>query len=305
VNASPRIILTTPQKTQTIYLSEHRICTIGRDPANFIQILDRFASRFHAKIEMFEDRHCCFYDLNSSNGSLHNGQTVTDAVILSHGDHITIGSAEMLLKHGFVTKHDLPETNSILQVLMIHSSAVQGKIWQEIFLSQDIPVIWEIPGVDLKQMIGLRTTANTLPQLLIIDVRAVSSDVHTLSRWCRTQQIKVQILLIDSRCTEVAKSEQSQAKAKGFVGLYPAFSHRLLLQKSELAKQVQTVLNSVGRDTLKYSALFKSLETLDQMLRQSSRLAPQQGAAEAKLVDADLDDMTALKVDPRRKLKQT
>ena len=299
----PQIILKTPEELKTLNLSEQRVWTIGRDPSNLIQISDRFASRFHAKLEVFENRHCCFYDLNSRNGSLHNGQPVSGGVFLAHGDRVVIGSAELLLKHPCITAHDFSGAQPALQALMIQGSAVQGKIWQEILLSQGFSVTWEIPGVDLQQLIGLRSAAHTLPHLLIIDIRAVSSDISALSRWCRSQQIKVQILLIDSHCTQVVKAEQSEAKAKGFLELYPAFPHQLLARKAELTQQVQLIMSSLGRLQIKESELFKVLESLDQTLRKTSRspVASQGGYAHA---DSGEDDLTALKADPRWKLKR-
>ena len=298
----PQIILKTPQDLKKLNLSEHRVWTIGRDPSNLIQISDRFASRFHAKLEVFETRHCCFYDLNSRNGSLYNGQPISGGILLAHGDRVTIGNAELLLKHNFITTHDPSEGLPTLQALMVHGSAVQGKIWQEILLSQDITVMWEIPGVDLQQLIGLRSAAHTLPHLLIIDIRAVSSEIFSFSRWCRSQQIKVQILLIDSRCTEVAKAERSLAKSKGFLDLCPAFSHRLLTRKSEIAQQVQLLMRSLGNTQFKYSELFRSLESLDPTLRKTSRLAADPSAG-YDCADLNEEDLTALKADPRRKLK--
>jgi FHA domain len=302
---TPHIILKTSQKAQRIQLSERKVWTIGRDRANFIRIPDQFASRFHARLEIFEGRHCCFWDLNSSNGSLHNNQPIQGGVLLNHGDCISIGSADLILKHSFVTAHDLPQPPSNQQVMMVHASAIQGKIWQEILLSQNIAVLWETPGVDLRQLISLRTTTNTLPQLLIVDVRAVSNDIDVLSQWCRAQQIKVQILLIDSRSNRISKSEQSQAKARGFLDLYPAFSQRLLNKKSGFEQPLQTVLKGCGLTTPKYSEFFKALETLDQLLNQTSRSIADRYKLEAGFDPGDisLDDLTSLKVDPR-KLKQ-
>lgn len=305
VNAveTPRIIFKTPDDLQTIQLCDHQVWTIGRDPTSLIRITDRFASRFHAKLKVFKERHCCFWDLNSSNGSLYNGQPVKGQVLLSHGDQITIGNAELTFKHSFVTKHDQPALQLNRQVLMVQGSAVQGKIWQEIFLSQDVAVIWETPFVDLKQLIGLRTASHTLPELLVIDVRAVSAEIYELSRWCRTQEIKTQILLIDSQETEVSKSDQSKAKSKGFLGLYPAFSQALMSHKTELAQQMQTVFNGFGKTSLNQAQLFKALASLEQMLYQTVAPAVQSPASIRHDSDPSLDDLTALKVDPRRKVK--
>jgi pSer/pThr/pTyr-binding forkhead associated (FHA) protein len=302
---TPRIILKTPKDVQTVQLDRHKIWTIGRDRDNLIQIPDRLVSRFHAKLEIFENRHCCFWDLSSRNGSLHNELPIASGVLLNHGDRIKIGSAELLFKHSFIATSDLHQAQSNRQVLMVHASATQGKIWQEILLSQDIAVIWETPGVDLKQLISLSTTSNTLPQLLIIDVRAVPKDVYTLSRWCRVQQIKVQILLIDSHGTEISESKQTQARARGFLGLYPAFSQKLLSRKSELAQQVWPVLKACGLMTLKDKALFKALEKLDQLLHEAAHPIAVRcnGNAGFKLEEMSLDELTSLKINPR-KLKQ-
>jgi pSer/pThr/pTyr-binding forkhead associated (FHA) protein len=299
---TPRIILKTTQTVQTIQLDQHKVWTIGRDRNNLIQISDRFASRFHAKLEIFEGRHCCFWDLSSRNGTLHNDLPLINGVLLNHGDRIKIGSVELLFKHSFIATYDQHQAEQNRQVVMVHASAIQGKIWQEILLSQDIAVIWETPGVDLKQLISLSAISNTLPQLLIIDIRAVPKDIYTLTQWCQVQQIKVQILLIDSLALEISESKYLQARAKGFLDLYPAFSQNLLTQKSELAQRVRTILKTCGLMTLHDKKLFKALEKLDQLLYKAALPIVDYSNRDAgfELDEMSLEDLTSLKISPRK-----
>lgn len=296
---APRLIIKTPQEVKTVQLLEHKVWTIGRNRSNLIRILDRFASRFHGKLEIFEGRLCCYWDLNSSNGSLLNDQRIQSGVILNHGDRITIGSTELLLKHRFVTTASQPQLPVNQQVLMIHASAVQGKIWQEILLSQNIAVEWDCPGTDLQQLVNLRTTTHTLPGLLILDVNAIAGDISALGHWCRTKVIETQILLIDSQRNTIPPEEQSQAKANGFLDLYPAFSPRLLTQRAQFEPPLQTVLKGCGQPlTLNDDSLSKALQALSQLINQTAHSIPHV-PHDAELHKVEPHDAEPHKAEPR------
>ena len=72
------------------------ILSIGRDPSNDLVLPDAMVSRRHALIEC---RGSQFYlrDCNSSNGSLVNGDRVTERS-LRDGDLVAIGSARLLFR---------------------------------------------------------------------------------------------------------------------------------------------------------------------------------------------------------------
>lgn len=297
---APQLIVQAPSvDARRFQLLEHTEWTVGRDPTNLIQILDRFASRFHAVLGVFEDRHVYFRDLNSRNGTLMDGQPITEPVLLKHGDRITIGNTTLVLKHSYVTTaHSaLPSTRK--QALMIHASAIQGKIWQEILLSQSIDVLWEVPGAHLQQIIGLQATANLLPPLLIIDIQAVKEDIYGLCHWCRQQGLSVQILLVDSSRSDIPDSEQVYINKLGFLSLFPALpAGQLSSFRPHIFQMTLSLLTAFYEHTLNRDPLSYALQTLDQLFSQAPMIISKTRQAELDAMNAE--DLTSLKVDPRK-----
>ena len=72
-------------------LTEERI-TIGRAPDNMIQIDDPSVSGRHAQLTLIDDRYQ-LKDLNSTNGTRVNSESVTD-VFLRLGDRLRFGKVE-------------------------------------------------------------------------------------------------------------------------------------------------------------------------------------------------------------------
>ncbi|MEN6392967.1 MAG: FHA domain-containing protein [Anaerolineaceae bacterium] len=69
---------------------------VGRDPTNDIVIQERQVSRVHARF--FSTSHGIWLeDLNSKNGTCHNGKFVDDAILLQDGDIIQIALAQQFL----------------------------------------------------------------------------------------------------------------------------------------------------------------------------------------------------------------
>lgn len=74
---------------ETYELTE-KITTLGRTPANTIQIQDTSASRKHCMIKIESD-HYILRDLQSGNGTQVNGERIKDHY-LEDGDRIQIGT---------------------------------------------------------------------------------------------------------------------------------------------------------------------------------------------------------------------
>src|ERR687897_248330 len=72
------------------------VMSIGRDPSNDVVLPDAMVSRRHAVIE-YRGSQYFLRDCNSSNGSLVNGDRVTERT-LRDGDLVAIGTARMLFR---------------------------------------------------------------------------------------------------------------------------------------------------------------------------------------------------------------
>lgn len=72
-------------------LGEEKV-TVGRLADNTLQIDDASVSSHHAEIVLDGDAYH-LHDLGSTNGTFHNGEQITDAV-LRHGDEVRFGTVE-------------------------------------------------------------------------------------------------------------------------------------------------------------------------------------------------------------------
>lgn len=70
---------------------------IGRNPSNTIVLEDEYTSGEHVLISLRNSR-WWVEDLNSRNGTLLNGQALTDTAVVSSGDIVTIGSTILKLE---------------------------------------------------------------------------------------------------------------------------------------------------------------------------------------------------------------
>lgn len=81
---------------ETIPLAEGHAITIGRDEANTIRLGDRKLSRIHCQIEVIGGR-CQVTDLNSTNGTLVNGERVYADTWVSLEEEIEVGQTQIRL----------------------------------------------------------------------------------------------------------------------------------------------------------------------------------------------------------------
>lgn len=95
---SPRaalVVLSGAMAGTSLYLTKS-VTTLGRALDNDIVIEDRRVSRYHAEIKLKAGRFC-LRDLHSSNGTLINGQYITEAV-LRDGDTLTLGETDVVFQ---------------------------------------------------------------------------------------------------------------------------------------------------------------------------------------------------------------
>ena len=87
----PRIVAEKgPDRGSTWSIREQGVLLIGRDSSAQIALRDEEISRRHCQLE-FRDRQWLLRDLESTNGVLLNGETITEPTALKHNDHIEVG----------------------------------------------------------------------------------------------------------------------------------------------------------------------------------------------------------------------
>ncbi len=94
----PRLVFGKPDGTQQVQPLGQR-CTVGRHPANVLQIEDREVSKEHAVIEQIPGGAFRIKDLHSSNGTFVNGRRVQE-LQLRDGDEIRLGTTRLQFRSG-------------------------------------------------------------------------------------------------------------------------------------------------------------------------------------------------------------
>src|SRR5215475_13137697 len=103
--AQARLLLLTPEHSSSD-IELYRAASIGRAPDNLISIDDQMVSQYHALIERRGDSFLLI-DLDSTNGTIVNGEAVTSEKILENGDQIQIGGVARI---EFVYDGDLSQS---------------------------------------------------------------------------------------------------------------------------------------------------------------------------------------------------
>jgi pSer/pThr/pTyr-binding forkhead associated (FHA) protein len=88
-NIVAKIIITTKDGEHSITLGTEPL-TVGRSPANLLQIIDPASSRKHCMVK-YSDGFSVIVDMGSSNGTRVNGEKITREEVLNDGDIIQVG----------------------------------------------------------------------------------------------------------------------------------------------------------------------------------------------------------------------
>jgi pSer/pThr/pTyr-binding forkhead associated (FHA) protein len=269
---TPYLIIQTPKGSEKLELTAQSVWTFGRGLKNTIRLDDSFASRYHAKLQITQSQQCYFVDLDSRNGTLLNDEPLTTPTWLKHGDRISIGETTLLFEDGLVevedglVEHSLetavePELETTpVSVLMVQGSVEQGKIWQEIFDSMNLSMMWEESSASLKQALEARALSNTLPKLLLIDVNAYANAYH-FCRWCRQAFPQVQIFLLDSVRKEISSIERQITIKQGVLNFLPAMNrHDLILKSVDRLRDINEILSALETRLLSQDELLNILK---------------------------------------------
>lgn len=258
---TPKLIFYTERGVESLMLSERPIWTFGRGKKNAVQITDPCSSRYHAQIEIIGQFYY-YVDLNSRNGSLVNDRPVTEPVLLKNGDRISIGETTIIFEHDLDAGSE--KSTQPLQVLMLHSSTLQGEVWQEVLETLKVSSLWVSSDNEFTNRIDLDAAANRLPQLLLMDVRAYDGNPYYFCRWCHNKYPKILIFLIDSIREEISNLECQVAIKNGAVKLFSAIQNKHLnLNVAKITAQVNDVLIALGNEAVTEDALVPILRLLE------------------------------------------
>lgn len=133
-------------------------------------------------------------------------------------------------------------------VLMLHLDRQQAKIWDAALESQGIQSDWQpedIEDIDVIEMLKEIYAANELvPDLLIMDIGIKSPNSNSLQvvpvcNWCRSLDIPLQVLLLNSSSMQVKAYEEKWATNRcGAIAIVPKLSQSTLKNTTELVTRI-------------------------------------------------------------------
>lgn len=256
---SPVLTIQSPNGVEKIELKAENTWTFGRSPKNKVRIEDPFASRYHAKLHVNRAHHCYVVDLSSRNGTLLNDELLSAPTWLKHGDRISIGETTIRFDDGREDAAQMPQEKTAVSVMMVQESVAQGKIWEEIFKTLHISMVWNESNTTLKQTLEERADFNLLPQLLLLDVSAFTN-AHHFCRWCHQEFPEVKIFLLDSVRKEIPNIECQITLKNGALNFFPAMNrHNLVLRSAERLRDINQVLGTLSDRILSQEELLNIL----------------------------------------------
>ena len=103
----PRIIVTRDGNTLAEYSLSKRECIIGRDKMADIMIEDKYVSKLHAMLQLYNNG-IVLLDLNSTNGTLVNS-VETKKAVLRNNDIISLGDHRLKIENAPAISDDMAE----------------------------------------------------------------------------------------------------------------------------------------------------------------------------------------------------
>lgn len=243
-----------------IALADQNVWTIGRGPENDITLNEHTVSRNHAQLQHQGLGEYVVTDVGSGNGSFVNGKRIEAAHSLQHGDLITIGRIQLEFQGGNSDDALLFPKRPQRTVLMLQTSALQGKVWQEVLASQKVTAVHLSPTTDLAQLLTQRATEDILPDLLLLDMTGLQDNPYHFCRWCRDTYPQVKVMLMSGKRADISASERKWAVHQGAVDLLPGFSEAQLFNNLlEVTARVKRVLEAIDWPEVEQQALLEAL----------------------------------------------
>ena len=113
--------------------------TIGRDETCDMPLADTSVSRRHAAVASTIDQRLTLQDLGSTNGTMLNGQPVTDTVTLQVGDQIEVGG--ITLRVDRMGLDELAHLARVVERLNLASKDSLTGLTTRHYLEQDLPML--------------------------------------------------------------------------------------------------------------------------------------------------------------------
>jgi pSer/pThr/pTyr-binding forkhead associated (FHA) protein len=267
--AIPRLVFRKYLGNSYLDLVGKQSWSIGRDETCDIILSDTWVSRKHALLTVTDAGEFYLEDLRSRNGLMVNNQTITTPVLLQDGDVLMIGMTE--IEFSYPTDVSSPEPSAIIPktVLITLTSPNQAEIWRTLLSAQGLTVIVSTFEGNLQQMICEQAAAkHPLPDLLVIDIEAQSSNTYAFCRWCRSAYPKIKLLLFSATRTEIFQVERQWAMYQGAQDLLTGFREQNLVGSAiEITTKVDRALKALEWQPLQQKTLITTLLELQTQIQ--------------------------------------
>jgi PAS domain S-box-containing protein len=272
----PMLLIQGSSGQSEVPLVGSRSWTIGRSPECSISLPDRWISRRHAQLQMVAPGQYYLVDLGSNNGCRVNDQRITLPVLLQPGDRIFMGRTILTLKDQVSSASKRGSDSIAKSVVLLQSSKIQGKVWQEILASQGIPLNWIEPEVNLQQFIEQLDESNQpLPKLLLLDMTALKPNPYSFCRWCNSNHPRLKIILTSGTRTDIPPSERKWAIHQGALDLLPGFAQQdLFANMVDIISKVRLVLTALDWRSLEQSRLSAALLAIQAVINEEDQHQP-------------------------------
>lgn len=259
-SSDPYLIIQTESETRHLPLVGTDFWTIGRSQDNSIVLLDWQVSRRHAVLSRNKTGDFCLLDLNSRNGSFVNKNRINSPITLRNGDRLIMGQIKLELRAPSETLL-VESSGSSKTVLMTQLSKTQGKLWQAALVSQGISVTWEPSTANLTQVINhIEESGQKLPDLLLLDIRALKPSPYAFCRWFRKHYPDLKIVLTSAT---VSPARRQWVMDQGAIDLLPGFqAENLLADITAVVEQIKRILEVLDWQVLEQQDLLPALASI-------------------------------------------
>lgn len=160
-------VIAGPHTGTTFRFAQNGTFLVGRSPDSHLTLdEDPLLSRFHFRLE-FAPPDCCVVDLESSNGTLVNGERIQSAP-LAPGDIVAAGETQIEFQATYPEKQTQPSSIEITETVSFRSlegvdsesdedadlSGESTELPARIIQPSDIQTTDEVPGYDLTRILG-------------------------------------------------------------------------------------------------------------------------------------------------------
>ncbi len=268
----PKLLIASQAGSYQLLLVGRSAWTLGRSQDCAIFLADPMVSREHAVIlQLPHSNDFYFVDLGSRNGSFINHEPIKTPTLLQQGDLIRVGKSELIFSDTPSEKKLSAQPSKI--VLIHQSSRLQGQVWREVLLTQDITIIWQTRNdVLLKTLRQIEQAGETLPDLLLLDSESLEPNFSHFLDWLNLRYSNLPIIFTVANSSTVGNGEVAQNSDRNLVPYFHLSGPDLGSNAMDVADKVSKVLSRLENHPPNYESVMAAAKTALQSIFRNETL---------------------------------